>query len=94
MGFAHSQPQMPQHDQNRTELLKLLLTCFSDAMYLPPGKLADPLYTLIIVYSRVLATQQPTMLVGLLVGRSPFAFLAFLAFSGVFCITAPAQMIE
>jgi len=36
VGFAHSQPQLPQHDQNRTELLKLLLTCFSDAMYLPP----------------------------------------------------------
>ena len=41
VGFAHSPPQNSIHDQNRTELLKLCLTCFSETMYLPPvGELA------------------------------------------------------
>uniref|UniRef100_A0A8C4XGR2 HID1 domain containing n=1 Tax=Erpetoichthys calabaricus TaxID=27687 RepID=A0A8C4XGR2_ERPCA len=37
VGFAHSPPLNYIHDLNRTELLKLLLTCFSEAMYLPPS---------------------------------------------------------
>nr|XP_020460250.1 protein HID1-like isoform X2 [Monopterus albus] len=37
VGFAHSPPPNYIHDLNRTELLKLLLTCFSEAMYLPPS---------------------------------------------------------
>lgn len=37
VGFAQSPPINYIHDQNRTELLKLLLTCFSEAMYLPPS---------------------------------------------------------
>uniref|UniRef100_A0AAZ3NVX0 HID1 domain containing b n=1 Tax=Oncorhynchus tshawytscha TaxID=74940 RepID=A0AAZ3NVX0_ONCTS len=37
VGFAQSPPLDYIHDLNRTELLKLLLTCFSDAMYLPPS---------------------------------------------------------
>lgn len=37
VGFAHSPPVNYTHDLNRTELLKLLLTCFSEAMYLPPS---------------------------------------------------------
>lgn len=36
VGFAISPPHSAQLDQNRTELLKLLLTCFSETMYLPP----------------------------------------------------------
>ncbi|XP_077979763.1 protein HID1-like isoform X1 [Glandiceps talaboti] len=36
VGFANSPQAVPQADINRTELLKLLLTCFSEAMYLPP----------------------------------------------------------
>ncbi|XP_071796674.1 protein HID1-like isoform X2 [Asterias amurensis] len=36
VGFANSPPQSALLDQNRTELLKLLLTCFSETMYLPP----------------------------------------------------------
>ena len=36
VGFAHSPPHNSFHDQNRMELLKLLLTCFSETMYLPP----------------------------------------------------------
>lgn len=36
VGFAHSPPRYPAHDSNRTELLKLLLTCFSETMYQPP----------------------------------------------------------
>ncbi|KAG7491219.1 hypothetical protein MATL_G00000590 [Megalops atlanticus] len=37
VGFAQSPPLNYVHDLNRTELLKLLLTCFSEAMYLPPA---------------------------------------------------------
>lgn len=37
VGFAQSPPVNYIHDQNRTELLKLLLTCFSEAIYLPPS---------------------------------------------------------
>ncbi|XP_060883855.1 protein HID1b isoform X2 [Labrus mixtus] len=37
VGFAQSPPLNYVHDINRTELLKLLLTCFSEAMYLPPS---------------------------------------------------------
>ncbi|XP_050393670.2 protein HID1 [Patella vulgata] len=36
VGFAHSPAHNGYHDQNRTEILKLLLTCFSETMYLPP----------------------------------------------------------
>lgn len=36
VGFAHSPPHYPTHDSARTELLKLLLTCFSETMYQPP----------------------------------------------------------
>lgn len=36
VGFAHSPPRNPIYDSNRTELLKLLLTCFSESMYQPP----------------------------------------------------------
>uniref|UniRef100_A0A3B3Z3X0 HID1 domain containing b n=1 Tax=Poecilia mexicana TaxID=48701 RepID=A0A3B3Z3X0_9TELE len=37
VGFAQSPPPNYIHDRNRTELLKLLLTCFSEAMYLSPS---------------------------------------------------------
>nr|XP_033817659.1 protein HID1 [Geotrypetes seraphini] len=37
VGFAHSPQPNYIHDLNRTELLKLLLTCFSEAMYLAPS---------------------------------------------------------
>lgn len=36
VGFAHSPPHNLQHDQHRTEIIKLFLTCFSETMYLPP----------------------------------------------------------
>ncbi|XP_059804996.1 protein HID1 isoform X1 [Hypanus sabinus] len=45
VGFAHSPPHSHGHDLNRTELLKLLLTCFSEAVYLPPtseGNILNP----------------------------------------------------
>ncbi|XP_060700349.1 protein HID1 isoform X1 [Hemiscyllium ocellatum] len=45
VGFAHSPPHSYIHDLNRTELLKLLLTCFSEAVYLPPtteGNILNP----------------------------------------------------
>ncbi|XP_069579470.1 protein HID1b [Brachyistius frenatus] len=37
VGFAQAPPLNYVHDLNRTELLKLLITCFSEAMYLPPS---------------------------------------------------------
>lgn len=36
VGFAHSPPHNLLHDQHRTEIIKLFLTCFSETMYLPP----------------------------------------------------------
>ncbi|KAI0220338.1 Protein HID1 [Lamellibrachia satsuma] len=36
VGFAHSPPINVTHDQNRSEILKLIITCFSETMYLPP----------------------------------------------------------
>ena len=33
VGFAQSPPKNTQLDSNRTELLKLLLTCFSEVIY-------------------------------------------------------------
>ncbi|XP_017777930.1 PREDICTED: protein HID1 [Nicrophorus vespilloides] len=36
VGFAHSPQRHPLLDSHRTELLKLLLTCFSETMYNPP----------------------------------------------------------
>ncbi|XP_014282156.1 protein HID1 isoform X1 [Halyomorpha halys] len=36
VGFAHSPPHYTTYDAARTELLKLLLTCFSETMYQPP----------------------------------------------------------
>lgn len=41
VGFAHSPPRNPTFDTNRTELLKLLLTCFSETMYQPPADIAQ-----------------------------------------------------
>lgn len=38
VGFAHSPPRNSQLEQRRAELLKLLLTCFSETMYRPPTK--------------------------------------------------------
>lgn len=40
VGFAQSQARHPALDSNRTELLKVLLTCFSETMYNPPTDLA------------------------------------------------------
>lgn len=36
IGYTHSQPAQPQQDSNRVEVLKLILTTFSETMYLPP----------------------------------------------------------
>ncbi|KAF2888353.1 hypothetical protein ILUMI_17820, partial [Ignelater luminosus] len=41
VGFAHSPPRNPVLDSNRTELLKLLLTCFSETMYQPPSDISQ-----------------------------------------------------
>ncbi|XP_026077933.1 protein HID1-like isoform X2 [Carassius auratus] len=37
VGFAQTPPLNHTHDSNRAELLKLLLTCFSEEMYLSPS---------------------------------------------------------
>lgn len=36
VGFAHSPPKNSHMELRRTELLKLLLTCFSETMYRSP----------------------------------------------------------
>ncbi len=36
VGFASKTISTPQFDMNRRELLRLLETCFSQSMYLPP----------------------------------------------------------
>ncbi|VEN43091.1 unnamed protein product [Callosobruchus maculatus] len=41
VGFAHSPPRNPIYESNRTELLKLLLTCFSETMYHPPSDISE-----------------------------------------------------
>ncbi|CAG9812424.1 unnamed protein product [Phaedon cochleariae] len=41
VGFAHSPSKNPVFDSNRTELLKLLLTCFSETMYHPPADICE-----------------------------------------------------
>ncbi|TRY93317.1 hypothetical protein DNTS_029250 [Danionella cerebrum] len=43
VGFAQSPPLNYVQDLNRAELLRLLLTCFSEAMYLPPSSDSSPL---------------------------------------------------
>ncbi|CAB0019475.1 unnamed protein product [Nesidiocoris tenuis] len=40
VGFAQSHPHYSQCDSARTELLKLLLTCFSETMYNPPSDMS------------------------------------------------------
>nr|XP_053647613.1 protein HID1-like [Cherax quadricarinatus] len=41
VGFAHSPPHVPTHDINRTEILKLILTCFSQSIYQPSSDSSD-----------------------------------------------------
>ena len=36
VGFSSAVTHSAAHDSHRTEILKLLLTCFSHTMYLPP----------------------------------------------------------
>ncbi|CAF4932185.1 protein HID1 [Pieris napi] len=40
VGFARSPARCAQHEANRTELLRLLLTCFSETIYRPPQQAA------------------------------------------------------
>lgn len=42
VGFAHSPAKNQVLEQRRTELLKLLLTCFSETMYRLPAKSEEP----------------------------------------------------
>lgn len=45
VGFANHPNHVPQHDSSRTEILKLLLTCFSETIYIQPvGKFLSTLY--------------------------------------------------
>lgn len=37
VGFSQSPPHVPSHDVHRTEILKLLLTCFSETIYMTPS---------------------------------------------------------
>lgn len=40
VGFARSPPRCAQHEAARTELLRLLLTCFSETIYKPASQAA------------------------------------------------------
>nr|XP_018904665.1 PREDICTED: protein HID1 [Bemisia tabaci] len=40
VGFAQSPPRTPSFETARTELLKLVLTCFSETMYHPPADIS------------------------------------------------------
>lgn len=42
VGFAHSPTRVGHMDERRTELLKLLLTCFSETMYKNPNASEEP----------------------------------------------------
>ncbi|XP_011291696.2 protein HID1 [Musca domestica] len=42
VGFAHSPPKNANMEKRRTELLKLLLTCFSEPMYRAPTPTEEP----------------------------------------------------
>ncbi|XP_037947333.1 protein HID1 [Teleopsis dalmanni] len=42
VGFAQSPPKMAHMEKRRTELLKLLLTCFSEPMYRTPQQSGEP----------------------------------------------------
>ena len=51
VGFAHSPPSNHTFDSNRMEILKLLQTCFSETMYLPPvGKLLNVYKTKLMTF--------------------------------------------
>ncbi|XP_050735618.1 protein HID1-like isoform X2 [Eriocheir sinensis] len=41
VGFASSPPHLPAHDTNRTEILKLILTCFSQTIYQPSSEVSE-----------------------------------------------------
>lgn len=41
VGFASSPPHLPAHDTNRTEILKLILTCFSQTIYQPSSEMSE-----------------------------------------------------
>lgn len=42
VGFAHSPAKNSPMEGRRTEILKLLLTCFSETMYRPPSQTEEP----------------------------------------------------
>lgn len=42
VGFAHSPAKNSPMEARRTEILKLLLTCFSETMYRPPSQTEEP----------------------------------------------------
>lgn len=42
VGFAYTRKTPPQIDSNRTEILKLVLTCFSETMYYSPQDSSQP----------------------------------------------------
>ncbi|XP_061731894.1 protein HID1-like isoform X2 [Nerophis ophidion] len=50
VGFAQSPPLDSSHDSNRAELLKLLLTCFSEVLYLPPPAAAQTANTWVVFF--------------------------------------------
>ena len=54
VGFSHPSQQNATHDYNRIEILKLLLTAFSETMYLPPkGIIQNKIFCFIILQNQI-----------------------------------------
>ncbi len=59
VGFAHAPSSHPQYDQHRSEILKLILTCFSETMYLPPvGKQWDSWRNIRLTTEKITVTKE------------------------------------
>lgn len=63
VGFAHSPPRHPQIESNRTELLKLLLTCFSETMYQPPADLSTSPNRYLLLRPKIISLQKKTIII-------------------------------
>ncbi|XP_071533729.1 protein HID1 isoform X2 [Panulirus ornatus] len=77
VGFAHSPSHVPAHDTNRTEILKLILTCFSQSIYQPSSDATDAPNRWIAVFTSAdnrHALPLFTSLLNIVCGYNPIGF--------------------
>lgn len=77
VGFAHSPPHVPAHDTNRIEILKLILTCFSQSIYQPSSDATDAPNRWIAVFTSAdnrHALPLFTSLLNIVCGYNPIGF--------------------